>query len=341
VTRAADSAVASRTEAASLVLAAGSLFLILYLHLIPALFAGLLVHVLVHILAPRLFGFRDQPARARIVVVILLGLVILGLLAAIISAAVIFFRHGHASLAVLMQRMAEIIDGSRANVPQWLSDSLPQDAGALREMIVTWLRTHAAELSLMGEGIGRGLVYALIGMVVGALIALRETHAAASAGPLAHSLSRRAAIMNDSFRRVVLAQVRIAALNAGLAGIYLVILLPALDVYLPFAKTLVLLTFVAGLLPIVGNLISNTAIVIISLSYSLPVALGSLTFLVVVHKLEYFVNARIVGSQIKASAWELLLAMLVMEAAFGLQGVVAAPVFYAYIKAELSGQGIV
>jgi len=73
----------------------------------------------------------------------------------------------------------------------------------------------------------------------------------------------------------------------------------------------------------------------------LPVALASLGFLIVIHKLEYFVNARIVGSQIHAAAWELLLAMLVMEAAFGLPGVVAAPVLYAYLKAELAARELV
>jgi predicted PurR-regulated permease PerM len=46
-----------------------------------------------------------------------------------------------------------------------------------------------------------------------------------------------------------------------------------------------------------------------------------------------------VGSQIDASAWELLLAMVVMEATFGLAGVIAAPVYYAYIKSELTGRG--
>jgi predicted PurR-regulated permease PerM len=82
-------------------------------------------------------------------------------------------------------------------------------------------------------------------------------------------------------------------------------------------------------------------ILVVSLSVSLGVALGSLAFLVVVHKLEYFLNARIVGSSIKADAWELLLAMLAMEAAFGLPGLVAAPVYYAYLKDELRSRGLV
>ncbi|HTH39701.1 MAG TPA: hypothetical protein VL968_02850, partial [Rhodocyclaceae bacterium] len=69
--------------------------------------------------------------------------------------------------------------------------------------------------------------------------------------------------------------------------------------------------------------------------------LGSLLFLVLIHKLEYFLNARIVGGQINARAWELLLAMVLMEAAFGLPGVVAAPVYYAYLKDELKARGLV
>jgi len=62
---------------------------------------------------------------------------------------------------------------------------------------------------------------------------------------------------------------------------------------------------------------------------------------VLVHKLEYFLNARIVGAQIRASAWELLLAMLVMEAAFGIPGLVAAPIYYAYLKDELAARRLI
>jgi predicted PurR-regulated permease PerM len=73
----------------------------------------------------------------------------------------------------------------------------------------------------------------------------------------------------------------------------------------------------------------------------LYVALGSLAFLVLIHKLEYFVNARIVGTQIRARAWELLVAMLTMEAAFGIPGLVAAPIYYAYLKDELKSRGLI
>ncbi len=60
-----------------------------------------------------------------------------------------------------------------------------------------------------------------------------------------------------------------------------------------------------------------------------------------IHKLEYFFNARIVGSSINARAWELLVAMLIMEVAFGIGGLVVAPIYYAYLKRELSDRNLV
>jgi predicted PurR-regulated permease PerM len=95
------------------------------------------------------------------------------------------------------------------------------------------------------------------------------------------------------------------------------------------------------LLPVVGNLISNTLIIIAGLSVSLGVAIAAFVFLVLIHKLEYFLNARIVGTQIRARAWELLIAMLLMEAAFGAAGLIAAPIYYAYLKRELKGERLI
>jgi len=75
--------------------------------------------------------------------------------------------------------------------------------------------------------------------------------------------------------------------------------------------------------------------VVLSLAHSPDLALLSLAFLVIVHKFEYFLNARIVGERIKARAWELLVAMLVMEAALGIPGLILAPIYYAFLKTEI------
>jgi predicted PurR-regulated permease PerM len=51
------------------------------------------------------------------------------------------------------------------------------------------------------------------------------------------------------------------------------------------------------------------------------------------------VNARLVAGHI--NAWELLIAMLVMDSLFGIRGVVVGPIVYAYMKRELKIRGLV
>ncbi len=328
----------SRPEIAALIFMAVALPSVIKLHLLPALFAGLLIHELVHMAAPRLFGV-DHPGRSKIIVLTLLLTLIILVIGGMITATVLFLRSDAGSLSVLLEKMAEILEKARETLPETMQDWIPLDASDLKDQLVAWLREHAAEVKSMSGEVGHGLVYALIGMVIGALVSLREVQAGQTAGPLARALGQCTTRLADAFRRIVFAQVRISALNTVLTGIYLMAVLPMFGVQLPLTKTMILITFLAGLLPVIGNLISNTVIVVISLSYSLHAAMASLAFLVIVHKLEYFINARIVGSQIQASAWELLLAMVVMEATFGLAGVIAAPVFYAYLKSELTGRG--
>jgi predicted PurR-regulated permease PerM len=159
--------------------------------------------------------------------------------------------------------------------------------------------------------------------------------------PFALALVGRTSLLSEAFRNIVFAQVRIAGINAVFTGIYLAIVLPLLGVSLPFVKTIIAITFLLGLIPVIGNLLSNTIIIIVSLSQSLNVAMASFVFLIVIHKLEYFLNARIVGGRIRAHAWEILIAMLMMESVFGISGVIAAPIYYAYIKNELRARDLV
>jgi predicted PurR-regulated permease PerM len=328
-------------EIASWILTGVGLAFVLYFGLLPALLGGLLVYELVHILAGRLHvGNATQNTRKTIAVAVL-GTLIVTALTLVIIGLVVFFRSDAGSLPNLVERLANILEGSRDSLPGWMAQQLPVDPKELQGTIVKWLREHAIELRGVGTQFGRAFVLVLIGMVVGALIALDAARPDGRHRPLADALILRGNRLGDSFRRVVFAQIRISALNTTLTAIYLAVLLPLFDVNLPLKKTMIAVTFVVGLMPVIGNLISNTVIVIISLSSSLSVAVASLGFLVIIHKLEYFVNARIVGSQIKAKAWEILLAMLAMEAAFGIAGVVAAPIYYAYLKRELADREMI
>jgi len=332
---------ASRYQVAAWLSLAAGLPLTMFLHLLPALLAALLVAQLVHLLAPRFVIGRLDHTWAKVLVVTLMTMIVLGVLGGF-TAVVILYLRTEGSLAGLLTKMAEIIENSRQLLPPWAAAWLPQgDGSMIRAGLVEWLRTHAQDIRQLSGDAGRGLLYVIIGLIIGSFIALREARPHLTLAPLAQAMSERMLRLGDAFRRVVFAQVRISALNALLTATYLLLVLPAFGVHLPFTKTMIIVTFLVGLLPVLGNLISNSVIVIISLSHSLHVAAGSLVFLVVIHKLEYFVNARIIGGQIQARAWELLIAMLVMEAAFGLQGVIAAPIFYAYIKKELSDRELI
>jgi predicted PurR-regulated permease PerM len=317
--------------------AAFLLWFALQFDLLPALLAGLLVFELVHLLTERLTSVRER--RARILAVAFIAMVVVGLLSLIAFGAVLFFRSEGGGYAALLRKSAEVIQSWRHLIPEWATHSMPADADGLQARIVAWLQEHLAAVRSAGQQATQIFVRIVIGMVIGALVALRQADPPAEYRPLALALANRAERLAEAFRCVVFAQVRIAAVNAALTALYLIVILPLAGVQLPLIKTMIFITFLAGLIPVVGNLISNAVVVIVSLSVSPIVAGVSLLYLVAIHKLEYFLNAKMVGKQIEARAWELLLAMLVMEAAFGIAGLIAAPVYYAYLKDELSAKG--
>jgi predicted PurR-regulated permease PerM len=326
---------------ASYVLMAAGLLLAIKLHLLPALLAGLLVYELVRSMAP-LLGRRLAGDRGRMLVVAALGVIVVGLLLLLILGAISFFRSELGNPGMVWQeQLMPLVNKAREQLPAVLVDHLPDRVDDLRVSALELIRRHANELQLAGKGAVRGLAHIIIGLVLGAIIALSRMRPASQMGPLAAALSRRCVYLAEAFHNIVFAQIKISLINTLFTAIFLLGALPLLGIHVPLAKTLVLVTFIVGLLPVVGNLISNTAIAIAGLSVSLGVGIAALAFLILIHKLEYFLNARIVGTQIRARAWELLLAMLLMEALFGLPGLVAAPIYYAYAKHELEARGLI
>jgi len=330
----------ARITAISQILAGLALIAILVFHLPAALLAGLLVYALVGSLAPGLQRHLSG-TRAHWLVVALLVVVVVGLITGLIIAAIAFLNSEHGNPTVLFQRVAPLLDRARAQLPPSIVEYLPASPDDIRAVVMEWLKDHATQLQGAGKQAVRIIVQVIIGIVIGAMIALHKARNLPPGGPLVVALTQRASNLVIAFRDVVFAQVKISAVNTILTGIFLLVVLPLFGVYLPLAKTLVVATFVVGLLPVVGNLISNTLIFVMGLSISLWVALAALGYLIVIHKLEYFLNARIIGTQIRARAWELLIAMLFMEAVFGAPGLITAPIYYAYLKRELEGQKLI
>ena len=313
------------------------LWLVLRFDLLPTLLAGMLVFEVVHLVAMRLRFLHER--RARLIAVAFVAALVVGLLSVAAFAVLLFFRSESGGYVALLRKAAEVIQSWRGLLPPWALQSLPADAAGLQRVSAAWVREHLAEVRQYGSEGATTLARVVIGMVIGALVALRQADPPADFRPLAGVLVERVGRFGQAFRRVVFAQVRIAALNAALTAIYLAAVLPLLGVHLPLVKTMIVVTFIVGLIPVFGNLISNVVVVVVSLSVSPYVAVGSLVYLVVIHKLEYFLNASLIGHQIKASAWEMLLAMLLFESIFGIAGLIAAPIYYAYLKDELSARG--
>jgi predicted PurR-regulated permease PerM len=328
------------TVVASWILAGIALLTIVLLHLVSALVAGLLVYELVSLLAPLIERHLIHRWSRWLAVATLAILTILVLILAGFGVAV-FLRGEASSPEILSEKLNQIIMEARDKVPPFLVDSFPGNTDDLKTLASGWMDEHSKEVQQIGKDVLHFFIRGLVGMIIGALVSLLEVTPQRRHGPLATALIERISRFAAVFRQIVFAQVRISALNTALTMIFLFGILPALGIHLPLGKTLIAITFFAGLLPVVGNLISNTVIFIAGLSVSVYAAAFALIFLVVIHKLEYFFNARIVGSRIHARAWELLVTMLVMEVAFGLGGLVVAPIYYAYLKRELTDQNLV
>ena len=152
-------------------------------------------------------------------------------------------------------------------------------------------------------------------------------------GEITQELSLRFQMLYQSFARVMGAQIIIAAINTVLTAVFVIV-----SGY-PYAALLLCLVFLCGLLPIVGNLISNTVLVGVGFTISPKMGLVALVFLITIHKLEYFLNSKIIGARIDSPMWLTLIGLVVGERLMGIPGMVLAPVVLHYIKVEMSAHG--
>jgi predicted PurR-regulated permease PerM len=134
----------------------------------------------------------------------------------------------------------------------------------------------------------------------------------------------------QSFATVMGAQMTISCINTVLTSIFV------LAAGLPYAPFIIGITFLCGLVPIVGNLVSNTVIVFVGFLVSPKVAIGALVFLIVIHKLEYFLNSKIIGDRIRNPIWLTFFGLIVGEKLMGIPGMILAPVVLNYLRVEMS-----
>jgi predicted PurR-regulated permease PerM len=263
-------------------------------------------------------------------VVILLPVVALGIFLA--NAKGMAFG-AVAQYQALLHHLAGTVLEIRQKLPADLASHLPDELMAVQVWLADYLKSKAHALAGFGTSGLHGFLLVYVGLVVGALMCGSQTLPSTAA--LRFELRQRGGHFIVAFRQIVVAQFWIAAINALSTAVFLLVALPLFGVSMPYVGSLVALTFFAGLIPIVGNLICNSVLALAGVSISPAVGLACLLFLITIHKTEYVISARILGQQTNTAAWELLAVMFVGEAVFGLPGLVAAPLYYAYTKKEL------
>ncbi|NBV24687.1 MAG: AI-2E family transporter [Proteobacteria bacterium] len=211
------------------------------------------------------------------------------------------------------------------------------------DSLIALIKTESMErLGLAGLAATHALrqtAFVLIGMVVAislfynaAIVIDRDKHTLKNNlySLSADELTKRFELFYRSFHTVMGAQILISFINTGMTGIFL------MAAGYPYWQLLLCVTFLCGLLPILGNILSNTIIVSVGLTVDFPHALGALAFLVVVHKLEYFLNSKIIGKRIQNPMWMTLLGLILGERLMGVPGMILAPVILHYVKSEAS-----
>ena len=321
---------------ASVVAVAALCWIILTQGLIAPVLFGSLVFLLTRRVAEPIQA-RFGHGRAHFMALVLVAATIV-LLVSIVLMGVLHFSTS-AELRQIVFKLSETLAQLKNHLPDWADQWLPENIGELQASAARQLKEHAASLSTAGMHGVKVVAEMLVCAIIGSMLAISRFETYGPDRPLADAMQARFALLQATFSQIVTAQAKISALNTLFTAAYLLGVLPLFGVHLHYAKTLVAATFVFGLLPVVGNLLSNSVIVLVSLSTSFWVSMASLAFLVTIHKIEYFLNARIMGIQVGARAWELLIAMLLGEALFGVSGVVAAPIVYGYVKQECRQQG--
>lgn len=269
----------------------------------------------------------------------------LALILFVVLAASITYAAGHFLRAAVVA-LPEVAESSIPSASAWAEArqiELPfTDFESLKTLVIDSVKEEAHYLRNVARLAGTtttAFVFALIGIVAAASIFFnseldlyRQSHATKNNlySLLSDQIAARFRDFYRSFETVMGAQITISLINTILTAIFVLI------IRLPYAALVIPLTFLCGLLPIVGNLVSNTIIVCLAFTVSLKTALASLIFLIAIHKLEYFLNSKIIGDRIRNPIWLTLLALIIGERLMGIPGMVLAPVILNYLRLEMS-----
>ncbi len=132
------------------------------------------------------------------------------------------------------------------------------------------------------------------------------------------------------FKQVMGGQMMISLINTAISSILVFWL------HLPSPLLLIGLIFFCGLFPVIGNLVSNTILTIIAfVSIGLWAAGACLVLLIIIHKLEYFLNSKIISGIVNLPMVVSLTSLVIGEVLLGLIGLMLAIPMLLFLRHEL------
>src|SRR5436305_4241767 len=229
------------------------LVFVLFRHLVPGLVAGLALYLILDRVS-KSFARRMPHTTARPLALATVTLIAALVVVGAVALAVTFLRRHAGNIPAMMTKMAEILQSTRAWLGGYGEDVIPEvmtDAETLKLGVVAWLKEHAEGLKLAGSTFSMGLVHMLMGTLLAVLVFFRHvTRRDGDRGALADKLTEKVARFSEAFSRIATAQIKISFVNTALTAIYLLLVLPMFGKHVPFATTIIFVTFICGLIPV-------------------------------------------------------------------------------------------
>lgn len=257
----------------------------------------------------------------------------LGVFAVIASGMALTFYHAIRQTLTTLPKIAATVVPRLIETAAGLQIELPfETVNDFQIIMLTAIKDNALALTRVSGLLTVGALLQVGGMMVAVLYFMTEKpqrYGADFVDSVRRELGARVASFLLSFEKVLGAQIIISAVNTVLTAVFL------LWCGMPYITFLVPATFILGVIPLVGNVVSNALIVATALTLSLKLAMLALAFLVFIHTLEHFLNSRIVGHSIKAPMWQTLLTILIGDVVMGVPGILLAPAIWHYVREEL------
>ena len=172
----ATAALERRITSASYVLMGAGLLLVMWRGLLPGLISVCLGFLLTRWLSPKLQPWLgpSRPRLAQNLAALLIAAIPLLLIGVALSRSRSYVLEAPQQYRELLDFMARTVLELRQKLPPDIAVQLPEGAAQIQRMLAGYLGTQAGTLTHMGRTWLGGLLHAYVGLLIGALAAVRE-----------------------------------------------------------------------------------------------------------------------------------------------------------------------